>query len=205
MQSSPFTACLYKPCDHRPSDTLSKSDWKSRLLSSFTERRLESTNQGFRKTALSASRDLPIPKSKSAKRNLINLENWAIQISELKKGIKCRIESPQRPSGTIDSFPILSKPLPAVEFTHQWLALAKSLHKFISMPEQPENSCRYCDPHTDVALRYLKAAMCVQNVDDQCICNSQCFTQLAAFFIDLRTEWSIVQNCISWFLRTYNT
>ena len=93
------------------------------------------------------------------------------------------------PSIINDNFPILLRSVDETvqSMTKHWLKQAR----FQRRATEPWNSCRFCDPQIDVASRCLEAAMCVQNVDDQCICNSHCFSQLAGFFIDLRAEWSI--------------
>lgn len=46
------------------------------------------------------------------------------------------------------------------------------------------------DPQPDMAWNLFQAAICVQNVGVHVSCSSHVCTQLAAFFIDPRAEWS---------------
>ena len=56
------------------------------------------------------------------------------------------------------------------------------------------------DPQPDVAWALLQAAICVQNVGVHVSCSSHVCTQLAAFFIDPRAEWSTTRG---WFFSFY--
>lgn len=56
------------------------------------------------------------------------------------------------------------------------------------------------DPQPDMAWNLFQAAICVQNVGVHVSCSSHVCTQLAAFFIDPRAEWSTTRG---WYFNFY--
>ena len=97
--------------------------------------------------------------------------------------------------------PSLTKPLQ----TRKNLAIStqKQHHKRVVLTPFTGNfGCWFIsDPQPDMAWNLFQAAICVQNVGVHVSCSSHVCTQLAAFFIDPRAEWSTTRG---WYFKNFN-